>query len=104
MKAPFGVGDIVVCVEGAEFEDAKLITGKRYTVSECKIWGIAFKNGDLWFHGNPWVRLFEFKVDPNEDYGGGFMASRFRLYEPPKPEQSTKEMVKPVSVLVPSLE
>jgi hypothetical protein len=86
MKAPFGPGDVVVCVEG--HNELGLEKGKIYMISNVggRIFGVRLFSGP-----NP-PELY-----PNSDgtvSTGFWRDSRFRLYEPPKPEVKTTEKAK----------
>jgi len=100
MKAPFGVGDLVICIEDAGINGAD-ITIKRGTILSIRevipenfpVTSIHYtRELGLRFHGHKNNYL------PGTDFEVTYMARKFRLYEPPKPEQSTNKTVKPVSV------
>ncbi len=94
MKAPFGPGDVVVAIEdaGTGESDRKIKKGTILSVrkiippknpigySKTIEWGLLF-----WGHKN------------NCWYDGtevSYVARKFRLYEPPKPEVKTTDRVK----------
>lgn len=86
MKAPFGVGDVVVCVRG--FFNW-IIIGNKYIVS--KVWN----HGDILPTGIPSGLAVSLVGVPNMTNKSGnayaWGASRFRLYKPPRPEVKIKE-------------
>jgi len=98
MKAPFGVGDIVQrietptgCGESTKLVPIGTITTIRETRYESNHWSAKWGGG--------------VRVSTCNNYGNGWdVAACYKLYEPPKPEQSTNTTVNPVSALVPSLE
>ena len=102
MRAPFGVGDIVVCIR-ADGTRGRLKLGWKYQVSAVDMGpGFDCSPQTGLAHGIGTIRVF----GANHDFMEWWKIARFRPYEPPKPEQSTKSASKPVDAVfsLPSVE
>lgn len=82
MKAPFGAGDVVVCVRGGkarlDWKDISLTQGGKYIVQA---------SGETNIESLSWVRVHPFYWNGVDQ--DGLNPDRFRLYEPPKQPAKT---------------
>jgi hypothetical protein len=88
MKAPFDPGEVVVCVRGGE----ALLSREYYRLTEGSKY-IIKRSGCETDRNGAWVRLTGFPDDGTE---GGFLADRFRRFDPPKPESVPRDEKIPV--------
>lgn len=94
MKAPFGIGDVVVCVKTNPTHSAKyFVVGRLYTVR--KSWGAFEELDDGGRCQEPTVSIFGYPDTASGDNRYfGWSPDLFRLYDPPKPEVKVTEKQK----------